>query len=205
MPADSDLDYDLTRTIAAIRRYWWVVLAAPALILVALTVRNLTAEYQSSFRASVLLPGDTEIPGSAERPELMILDDLGPVVESRAFAEMVASQASLDPDQVDGALSASRYSRIATVTATASDKDLARTIADAAAAVFPQAINKLMVAEGAQQATVQIIDAPDEARRGDDKAWTITAIAAVVGLGIGLFAALVIDAMAAVRRAEPHV
>lgn len=200
MPIDSDLDYDLTRTVAAIRRYWWVVLVAPALILSILSVRNLTADYQSTFRASVLLPGDTEIPGSAERPELMILDDLAPVVESQAFAEMVADQASLEPGQVTGTLSASRYSRIATVTVKESDRDRARTIADAASAVFPQAVNQLMVAEGAQQATVRIIDAPAEPIRGDENAWTVTAIATVVGLGMGLFAALVLDALTNVRR-----
>ena len=83
-------DYDLNDLLRALRRYWWIALLAPAIVLGILMIRNLTAPYQTSFRASVLLPGDTEIPGSSEQPELMILDDLGPVVASRAFAEMAA-------------------------------------------------------------------------------------------------------------------
>ena len=59
-------DYDLVDFLRGIRRYWWIALLAPAIVLGILSVRNLTADYQTSFRASVLLPGDTEIPGSSE-------------------------------------------------------------------------------------------------------------------------------------------
>jgi capsular polysaccharide biosynthesis protein len=193
-------DYDIRMTLAAIRRFWWLVVLAPTIIFIALSVRNLTADYQSTFRASVLIPGDTEIPGSAERPELMILDDLGPVVESRAFAEIVAAQAGLPVDDVLGSLSVERYSRIATVTAHDPDGSRALAIANAAAAVFPQAVNTFMVAAGGQQATVLIIDPPSEAVKGAENKWTITAIATMVGFAIGLFACLVLDASLPSRR-----
>src|SRR5690349_3680803 len=151
-------DYDLRDLVGAIRRYWWIALLAPAVVLAVLTGRNVSAPYQTSFRASVLLPGDTEIPGSSERPELMILDDLGPVVASRAFAEMAAQAAGMPVDAIEGHLSASRYSRIATITAKANDRATSRQISDAAARVLPDAINSLMVAQGGQAATVKIID-----------------------------------------------
>lgn len=189
-----DRDYDLRAMLSAIRRYWWIAALVPTIVLTVLVVRNLTAPYQSSFRASVLLPGDTEVPGSAERPELMILDDIGPVVESEAFAQMVAGQAAVRIEDVRGCLSASRYSRIVTITAKSDDKSTARQIAGAASAVLPAAVNQLMVAEGGQDATVLIIDPPGNASRGESDQWRVTWIATIVGLTIGCFLAIVLDA-----------
>jgi capsular polysaccharide biosynthesis protein len=189
-----DQDYDLRAMLTAIRRFWWIALLTPGLILAALAIRNVTAPYQTSFRASVLLPGDTEVPGSSERPELMILDDLGPIISSQAFAQMVAENAGLPVDEVDGHLSVDRYSRIATITAKADDRTTSRQIADAASNVLASAVNSLMVAEGGQAATVQIIDPPRSTSRGDPNQWRTTGLATVVGLAIGCFLALVLDA-----------
>ena len=185
----------MIRVVQALRRYWWIALAIPLLILGILTFRNLTAPYQSEFRASILIPGDTELPGSAERPELMILDDLGPVVSSAAFAELVATQAGLTSDDVVGTLGASRYSRIATIRITSESDDRAREIAAAAVSVFPTAINQFMVPIGGSPATVMIIDPPSEPMRGDDDKWVIAMIATMVGLACGCFVALALDAM----------
>jgi capsular polysaccharide biosynthesis protein len=194
-------DYDLVDLLRAIVRFWWIALLVPVIIFAALTVRNLTADYQSSFRATILLPGDTEVPGSAERPELMILDDLAPVVESRAFAEIVAANASLPIEEIEGALSATRYSRVATITATSGDRDKAQRLADGAMVALPMAVNELMVAQGGQQATVKVIDPPDDPTRGEADKWRITVIATIVGLAIGCFLAVVADA--SLRRPEP--
>jgi hypothetical protein len=187
-------DYDLPDLLRAIRRYWWIALLTPAIVLASLLIRNLTAPYQTSFRASILLPGDTEIPGSSERPELMILDDLGPVVSSRAFAEMAAQASGMPADAIDRHLSASRYSRIATITAKADDRATSRQIANAAAQVLPEAINTLMVAQGGQAATVKVIDPPATTTRGDPNQWRVTALATVAALAVGCFLAVVADA-----------
>jgi uncharacterized protein involved in exopolysaccharide biosynthesis len=187
-------DYDLPDLLRAIRRYWWIALLAPVMVFAVLFIRNLTAPYQTSFRASILLPGDTEIPGSSERPELMILDDLGPVVSSRAFAEMVAQGSGMPVSAIDGHLSSTRYSRIATITAQADDRFESRKIADAAALTLAQAINSLMVAQGGQAATVQIIDPPATTTRGDPDQWRVTALATVAALAVGCFLAVVADA-----------
>jgi hypothetical protein len=187
-------DYDLLDLLRAIRRYWWIAFLTPAIVLSGLLVRNLTAPYQTSFRASILLPGDTEIPGSSERPELMILDDLGPVVSSHAFAEMAAQATGMSVNAIDGHLSATRYSRIATITAKADSSATSRQIADAAAQVLPEAINTLMVAQGGQAATVKTIDAPATTTRGDPDQWRVTALATVAALAVGCFLAVVADA-----------
>ena len=192
-------DYDLVDFLRAIRRYWWIALLTPAIVFGILSVRNVRADYQTSFRASVLLPGDTEIPGSSERPELMILDDIGPVVSSQAFAQMVADAASMPVDDVKGHLEASRYSRIVTVIARDSDKATSRRIADGAAQALPGAVNTLMVAQGGQDATVNILDPPGETTRGDADKWRVTALATVVALAVGCFLAIVADASLRLR------
>lgn len=190
-------EYDIARLARALRRWLWIVVAVPAVIAAALTVRNLTADHETTFRASILLSGDTEIPGRSERPELMILDDLQPVMTSRAFADMVASQGQLPVEEVIGSFESSRLGRVATITVSADDAERVEVVARAAAAVLPEAINQLMVAQDGTPATVLIIDPPGEAKRGDPDQWTITAIATVVGLMIGCFAALALDATAA--------
>jgi capsular polysaccharide biosynthesis protein len=124
----------------------------------------------------------------------MILDDLGPIISSQAFAQMVAENAGLPVDEVDGHLSVDRYSRIAIITAKADDLTTSRQIADAASNVLASAVNSLMVAEGGQAATVQIIDPPRSTSRGDSNQWRTTELATVVGLAIGCFLALVLDA-----------
>jgi hypothetical protein len=189
-----DRDYDVAMMLRAIRRFWWVAFLAPAIVLSVLTIRNVTADYKSSFSASVLLPGDTEIPGSAERPELMILDDIGPVVASDTFAQIVADAASLPANAVVGHLSATRHSRIVTIVASASNSARAQQIANAAASALPQAVNALMVAKGGQEATVLLLDQPAKPIRGDADKWRITALATVVALGIGCFLAVALDA-----------
>jgi capsular polysaccharide biosynthesis protein len=127
----------------------------------------------------------------------MILDDLQSVLTSRSFAETVAAQARLPVDDIEGAFDSSRLGRVATIRISNTDPERAESIAQAAAAIFPQAINQFMVAEGAAEATVIVIDPPGNPRRGDPDQWTITAIATVVGLVIGCMAALALDATAA--------
>jgi hypothetical protein len=187
-------DYDLRDFVRGIRRFWWLALLTPAIVLGVLSIRNLTADYQTSFRASVLLPGDTEIPGSSERPELMILDDIGPVVSSQAFAQMVADAVSMPVEAVHGHLEASRYSRVVTVTAHDSDQSTSRQISEGAAQALPGAVNTLMVAQGGQDATVNIIDPPGETTRGDSDKWRVTTLATIAALAVGCFLAIVADA-----------
>lgn len=90
----------------------------------------------------------------------MILDDLGPFTESWAFAEYVAMHdpGDVETDDVYGMLDGSRYSRIATVGVSGDDQDLVLEIAQAAAKVFPDAINDFLVGAESREAVMQIID-----------------------------------------------
>ena len=177
-------------TARAIRRWWWLI----ALSLVGSLAIGwlLTPEpaWTTSFRATVLIPGDTEDTGSAERPELMVLDDLGPFVESWAFAEAVATRMGDDVavEDIDGMLDGSRYSRIATVTISGDDRDEVLAVANAAADVFPDQVNAYLVAPGAAEATVQVIDPPRDPARDATMRWL-----RITGIGlIGAAAATVV-------------
>lgn len=171
-------------TARAIRRWWWLIALA---LLGSLAIGwLLTPEpaWTASFRATVLIPGDTEDPGRAERPELMVLDDLGPFVESWAFAEAVATRMGDDVavEDIDGMLDGSRYSRIATVTVSGDDRAEVLAVANAAAEVFPDQVNAYLVAPGAAEATVQVIDPPRDPTRDATRRWVRIA-------GIGLLGA----------------
>jgi hypothetical protein len=157
----------------AVRRWWWLILLALVASLVTGWLLTPEPQWTTSLRATVLIPGDTEDTGSAERPELMVLDDLGPFVESWIFAEAVAAQAGEDlaTDDVDGMLDGSRYSRIATVTVSGGDRDEVLAVANAAAEVLPEEVNAYLVAPGAAEATVQVIDPPREPSRDASMRW----------------------------------
>jgi uncharacterized protein involved in exopolysaccharide biosynthesis len=184
----------------ALVRRWWVIAAA---LLAALVIGFLlTPEpgYSATFRATVLIPGDTEDPGASERPELMVLDDLGPFVESWAFAEAVAAElgGDLATDDIHGMLDGSRYSRVATVTVTGDDADLVARVAGAAAAVFPDQVNAYLVAPGDAEATVQVIDPPREPVRDQAMRWVRVG---AIGL-LGAASASAVVAMLAPDRRE---
>jgi capsular polysaccharide biosynthesis protein len=187
--------------VSALRRRWWLVVIVPAIVLPLLIVRARTQPYQTTINAVVLLPGDTEDPGNSERPELMVMDDLPPLVTSQVFAEAVAqdlttreggSSLATDVDGIKNSLAASRYSRVLTITVTREKSDEARTIAESAAAILPDQVNRYLVADQAQPATVQVIDPPGDPTRSRPNQWLIiialTFVALAVGAGLALLA-----------------
>jgi capsular polysaccharide biosynthesis protein len=187
---------DLNEFSTILLKKWWLILGLPLLVFFALVWWTSDPPFVASFRATVIMPGDTEIPGNSERPELMVLDDLPVLVESQAFAEDVANTLpavggpQLSVDEVQDSLSGDRYSRILTVHATNDDKSQAEAIAAAAESVLPDAINQYLVADGAAPATVGIIDPAGAATPDDEDRWliiaveTLVAAAAAVGLAL---------------------
>jgi capsular polysaccharide biosynthesis protein len=183
--------------IAVLLRRWWLVAIVPAIVLSLLIVRARMQPYQSTMKAVVLIPGDTQTPGDSERPELMVMDDLPTLISSRVFAEAVASDIvsrgqEIDVDTVKNALSASRYSRVLTITATQDNEEVAREIGGSAAAVLPGIVNQYLVGDQSNPATVQIIDPPGEPTRSRPHQALIilvlTLVAAAAGAGLALVA-----------------
>lgn len=148
----------------ALRRFWWVIVLGFIAGLVIGFLLTPVPAYTTSFRATVLIPGDTEETGSSERPELMVLDDVGPFTESWAFAEYVADgmNGSVEPGDVHGMIEGSRYSRIATVQVSGDDEGYVLEVAQAAADVFSGGVNDFLIGAGSPAASVQIIDPPLE-------------------------------------------
>ena len=192
-----------------IRRWWWLLLLLPLIGLVSGFVMTRDQQYESSFRATILIPGDTEIPGSAERPELMVMDDAPSLVDSRAFAEMTwaalpaDAQTVLAVEDVQDALSASRYSRVLTVVASREDPAQAEAIAAAAASVLPHAVNQYLVANSdVDPATVQVIDPPSVASKDAMDRYTRIAAQAGAALVFAIVLALMLDAVFPPRRSD---
>jgi capsular polysaccharide biosynthesis protein len=186
---------ELRRLSIVLMRRWWLVVGLPLAVMVATLLLSTQQPYVATVRASVLMPGDTETPGDAERPELMVLDDAPQLVTSDAFADAVAAQmqprfggapVGLDDDEIQSSLSAERYSRILTVRVTRNDAGEALAIAQAVATVLPTAINNFLVPDGAPPATVKILDRPEEAVHDLTNRRLILIVQTVVALAVGV-------------------
>jgi capsular polysaccharide biosynthesis protein len=187
---------ELPELIAILRRRWWAVVLVPVLVAGLLVWQSRHRAYQVSVRATVLIPGDTEIPGNSERPELMVLDDLPSLIGSRAFAEGVhAAMAgtSLAVEDVQASLSGSRYSRVLTVLATRDNAAEASAIAAAVQQTLPDLVNRYLIPAGGAPATIQVIDPPGEPTRSRPDAALKSAVLMLAAVALGGGLALVVD------------
>lgn len=189
--------------MSVIRRRWWIVLLLPIVAVMATYLFQRNEPYQSTVRATVLIPGDTEDTGNSERPELMVLDDLPPFLRSYAFATQVQAampDTNLSIEQVRSTLDGSRYSRVVTVYITSEDVGRVEAISKATESVLPAAINDyLMPADDTQQATVRIIDPPTTPTRDRDGHWLQLLITAALGVLIGSLIAIAVGSRDAVQ------
>jgi capsular polysaccharide biosynthesis protein len=155
---------DLWSLVRALARSWWLIAGVALVSTVAARLLLPDAPYQVTIKASVIVAGDTEMPGQAERPELMVLDDLLPLVESPVFAELVhdslpsPAAEDISTEDVHDALSGSRYSRILSVTVSGSSPERVEAIGDAVNGALPAAVGTYLVAPGDTEPTVRIID-----------------------------------------------
>jgi capsular polysaccharide biosynthesis protein len=186
----------MSQLMSVIRRRWWIVLLLPVVAVMATYLFQRNEPFQSTVRATVLIPGDTEDTGNSERPELMVLDDLPPFIRSYAFASQVQaamSDTDLSIDEVQSTLDGSRYSRVLTVYVTSEDVARVDEIAKATESVLPAAINDyLMPSDDSQQATVRIIDPPSAPTRDRDGHWLQLLITAALGVLIGSLIAIAV-------------
>ncbi len=183
---------ELKRVLAVLMRRWWLVFGLPLAVLVGTVLLSSSQPYVGTFRASVLIPTDTEETGNAERPELMVMDDFAQIVSSESFAANVASRlqpgtpgSDLSVGEIQRSLSADRRGRIGTVNVTRDDRAEALAIALAANAVLPDVVNRYMVAQGEPRATVQTIDQPSVARLNADSQTVILVVQTLVALAVG--------------------
>lgn len=187
---------ELPELIATLRRRWWLVLLVPIVVAGIVIWYSQSRPYQVTLRATVLIPGDTEVPGNSERPELMVMDDVPALVDSRAFAEGVHAampETALSVEDVQAALDATRYSRVVTVSVTRESEAEATEIAAAVEQTLPDLINRYLIPAGGAPATVNVIDPPSEASRSrpDDRVRFVVLLMVAAALGGGL--AVVVD------------
>ena len=184
---------ELRRVLSVLLRRWWLVVGLPVIVLLGTLIASSNQPYVATIQADILLPGDTEDPGDAERPELMILDDAPIVVTSSAFVALVQSQLdspigggpTLSDEEVKESLSATRYSRILEINVERDDQAEALAIGQAVASVLPNAINNLMVADGAPSATVNLLETPERALRDEESRRLLLVVQTLVALAAG--------------------
>lgn len=191
----SEHSISMGQLISVIRRRWWIVLLLPLVAVTATYLFQRSEPYQSTVRATVLIPGDTEDPGNSERPELMVLDDLSPFIRSHAFASDVhAAMAGTDLtiDEVKSTLDGSRYSRVLTVYVTSENEAEVAEIATAVESILPESINGYLMPDDSGVATVRIIDPPSTPSRDRDGHWLQLLITTALGVLIGALIAIAV-------------
>lgn len=183
---------DLQRIVTILLRRWWFVLGMPALVLGISLVLLSTSPYVATMRASVLIPGDTQATGNAERPELMVLDDVTQLVSSPVFATAVSAQLqqsspqyALSAEQIQSSLSADYYSRIVTIRATRESDQEALALLEAVRLLFEDQVNSFLVTAGEAPATVRVIETPTVTRDSPATGTVALIIQTLVALGIG--------------------
>lgn len=188
-----DASMELRRVLIVMFRRWWLVAGVPIIVLLGTLAVSSSQPYVATIRAEVLLPGDTEITGDSERPELMILDDAPIVTTSSAFVDLVHAQldtpitggTTLTEDEIQESLSATRYSRILEIEVSRDDPDSALAIGQAVANVLPDAINNLMVAPGTTPATVNLLERPERALQDAQSRRLLLVVQTLVALAVG--------------------
>ena len=188
-----DGQLDTGRILAILLRRWWLVLGLPVAAVLGTVLFTRDQPYVATFQASILIPMDTEDPGDAERPELMVGDDLPLVIGSQRFAELVEAEldraggpVTLAWPEIQASIRATRYSRIMRVEVTRDDGEEAMAIAAAAATVLPGAVNQFAVPVGEPPARTPIIDAPSVRREFVSERPLVLAVQFVVALGVGI-------------------
>lgn len=184
---------ELRRVLIVMLRRWWLVVGVPIIVLLGTVIASSSQPYVATVRAEVLLPGDTEITGDSERPELMIMDDAPIVATSSAMVELIHAQLDtpmsggtmLTQEEIQDSLAATRYSRILEVKVSRDDPDSALAIGQAVVNVLPGAINNLMVHPGDAQATVNILERPDEALQDAESRRLLLVVQTLVALAVG--------------------
>ena len=183
---------DLQRIVTILLRRWWLVLGMPVLVLGISLVLLSTSPYVASLRATVLIPGDTQETGNAERPELMVLDDVTQLITSPVFANAISAQLqqsnpqyALPADEIQAALSADYYSRIVTIRARRDDDQEALAIVEAVRLSFQDQVNSFLIAPGAEGATIRPVELPSVQRDSPATGSVAIVIQTLVALAIG--------------------
>ncbi len=183
------------RAFRSMRDRWWLLVLVPLAAMALVLLMSRFEPYRTTVQATVLLPGDTEIPGNAERPELMMLDDLPTLIRSRVFAEGVLEALpgrGYTVEEVQSALEGSRYSRIVTVTVSGGSSEKVSDIAEAVDRQLASLVNAYLIPEEGQQATVRVINPPGQPVRSNENQVLQLLLAGVSGIVLASVIATII-------------
>jgi hypothetical protein len=181
---------DLWSYLGALRRWWWLALGVPAVALIAAVLLVPAAEWQTEFRAFVVMDSEPDNTANPFFGESIILDDIAILVDSTAMVDHVHAtlptemQASVSAEEIADMLSAVRYSRAVTVTAGGDSAAEVMVVAESVAAYLPEAVNAYLVPPKFKEAEVRLIDPVQEpVKQTRQRLITIGAITAAAVIG----------------------
>ncbi|MDW8059305.1 MAG: Wzz/FepE/Etk N-terminal domain-containing protein [Thermomicrobium sp.] len=200
---------ELRAYLAILWRRRWIVLAAPAVALVAVLFQAVQYQPRWTASAAVLvtrLPQET--PSDQYRYDEYYLyltneytvDDFTEVIRGNVFATDVAQRASellgtpVEPGEVQASVSVTRRNRAVLLSVTSTDAQRAVAIASAAvAALRERGTQYFGFADPQRQVIVQVLDDPNSAVPDTMRTRLVWAIQLVVALVAGVFLAFLAD------------
>jgi len=181
---------DVWTYLGALRRWWWLALGIPAVALILAALLVPAAPWQSEFRAFVVMDSEPDNSANPFFGESIILDDTAMLVDSEVMIDHVHGtlpsemQASVSTDDIARMVSAVRYSRAVTVTASGDSPEEVKAVAEAMASYLPDAVNTYLVPPKLREADVRLIDPVSEpVKQTRERMVTIGSITASAAIG----------------------
>lgn len=202
---------ELRAYAGVIRRYWYIVVIVPVLVLAGVLYQASRAKttYSSKVELSIVRNGDQ--PQSSAVYGLYndyynyltseyTLDDMVGLVQGNVFAHDVSAELaktdgiSMSTKDVQMALGSSRLNRILTIQAKADSKARAESIAAAAGKVLEaEGVGFFGFKDPSQQAMIKTIQTATSATASTNRQRIILALQVIIGIIAGILIAFLID------------
>lgn len=202
---------ELRAYAGVIRRYWYVVVIVPVLVLAGVIFQASRAKttYTSKTELSIVREGD-QAPSSAVYglyndyynylTSEYTLDDMVGLVQGNVFAQDVSAELaktdgiSMSTKDVQMALASSRLNRILTIQAKADSKTRAEAIAAAAGKVLEaKGVGFFGYKDPGTQAMIRTVQTASEATASTNRQRIILALQVIIGIIAGILIAFLID------------
>lgn len=143
---------DLWDYLKGLRRWWWLLIAVPAL---AFAFAHLlifpAAKWEVRWESVIVFNGDPNIANLSQYLDSVLLDDMGRLLESDVLGDLVYANLPEDVtsdysrSDVGAMFSSVRRARFVEFIVTADDPDVATVVAETTQRTLPEAINLYLI------------------------------------------------------------
>lgn len=143
---------DLWDYLKGLRRWWWLILVAPAIAFgIAQLLLFPAAKWEVRWESVIVFNGDPGIANASQYLDSVLLDDMGRLLESDVLGDLVYAELPGDitsrysRSDVGEMYSAVRHARFVEFIVTADAADVATIVAETTQRTLPEAINLYLI------------------------------------------------------------